>query len=171
MLNFSHFDLPTECFILFAARILNNILLLSKSIFTFSLFFIYREHNGIMITTFCYVVLSSFVRYCRHRRRLRQSPMVFNCNARISLFPIEQFDFGAATTQKLSEYYKNCAAPYKQTEQKTHCACVRAYSWAEGRLNRNIGLGWGLQFHFSVYVFVWYLIATMQFQYILRAFA
>lgn len=39
-------------------------------------------------------------------------------------FPIEQFDFGAVTMQKLSKCYKNCAAPY---ERQTHCAmCVQA---------------------------------------------
>lgn len=123
-----------------------------------------------MITVFCYVVLSAFV-HRRSRRccRLRQSPMVFGCMARISLFPIEQFDFGAVTMQKLSKCYKNCAAPYSETD--TLCACMHGRT--EGRLNRNIGLGWGLQFHsvfisvchsLCVCVYVWYLIATMQFQ-------
>lgn len=88
MLNFSHLDLPAEYYLMLCVRLVVGIyiLLLGKSIFTLSLFFTEREYNGIMITVFCYAVLSSFVHRSRRCCRLRKSPMAFNWIARISLF-------------------------------------------------------------------------------------
>lgn len=40
---------------------------------------------------------------------------------------------------------KNYPNAIKVVQHQTQCAC--RHGWTEGRLNRNIGLGWGLQFH------------------------